>query len=280
MRIVDKARTLETKIARAFSRAAETAVGSSALEPLEVVYAVVDDVERQVQPGGRGARIFPFNSVVISVLAPSRDARMRFDAVVEGDPTLRARVAERLQSGGCETTDLCVEIVYATRATPSWKHAQFHVAYDRVAPRPPAVPVEPAPARVEITVLRGTAEQRTYTLAARRIDFGRGIEVRDDRNRLLRTNHVAFIEGLPGENQTVSRRHAHVTYDAVSREHRLRDDGSAHGSGILRDGRTIPVPAGSRGVRLRSGDEIVLGEARARIRIETPIECDITTKSR
>jgi hypothetical protein len=48
----------------------------------------------------------------------------------------------------------------------------------------------------------------------------------------------------------------------VSGEHRLHDDRSAHGTGIIRGDRTIPVPPGSRGVRLRSGDEIVIGEAR------------------
>jgi hypothetical protein len=81
-----------------------------------------------------------------------------------------------------------------------------------------------------------------------------------------------FTEGAPGENQTVSRRHAHIACDASSGDHRLYDDGSAYGSEIVRDGRTIPVPPGSRGVRVRSGDEIVLGEARVRIRIESPRE--------
>jgi hypothetical protein len=37
----------------------------------------------------------------------------------------------------------------------------------------------------------------------------------------------------------------------------------------LRDGRTIPVPPGPRGVRLESGDEITLGEARPHVEIET-----------
>ena len=99
-------------------------------------------------------------------------------------------------------------------------------------------------------------------------DFGRGIDVRDNRHRLLRTNHVVFVEGSAGVNQTVSRCHAHIAVDPSSGDHRLHDDRSAHGTGIVRGGRTVPVPPGTRGVRLRSGDEIVLGEARLRIRIE------------
>jgi predicted component of type VI protein secretion system len=34
---------------------------------------------------------------------------------------------------------------------------------------------------------------------------------------------------------------------------------------VSRRGRTIPVPPGSRGVRLHSGDEITLGEARLKV---------------
>jgi predicted component of type VI protein secretion system len=36
---------------------------------------------------------------------------------------------------------------------------------------------------------------------------------------------------------------------------------------VLRNGRTIVVAPGSRGVRLQTGDEIVLGEARLRVAI-------------
>ena len=66
-------------------------------------------------------------------------------------------------------------------------------------------------------------------------------------------------------NQSVSRRHAHITYDSQSGHYRLHDDGSAHGTSIVRNGRTVTVPGGSHGVRLRNGDEIVLGEARLKV---------------
>ena len=90
----------------------------------------------------------------------------------------------------------------------------------------------------------------------------------DHRQHLIRVNHIAFTEGDNDVNRTVSRRHAHVAYSAVSREYRLHDDGSSRGTAILRNGRTIRVPQGSRGIRLESGDEIVLGEARLRVRIK------------
>jgi pSer/pThr/pTyr-binding forkhead associated (FHA) protein len=117
-------------------------------------------------------------------------------------------------------------------------------------------------------VVRGTAERRTYSFAARRIDLGRCAEVRDTRNRLIRTNHVAFVEGSGEVNQSVSRRHAHIAYEPTSGGYRVRDDGSVHGTSVVRSGCTVAVPPGSHGVRLRMGDELVLGEARLRIRLD------------
>jgi FHA domain-containing protein len=267
--ILDKARTLEGRISRALSRAAEDASGRQVREPLEIVHGILDAVERQVQPGSRGARLFPFNQVTVSVAAPSRDARARLEAVFAAAPSLHDRIVDRLRSARCDVADLQIEVAFPGRAARHWDHPQFHVAFDRVAPVVAATPaVDATRARIEITVLRGAAERRSYAFTLSRIDFGRGIEVRDDRQRLLRTNHVAFVEGAAGVNQTISRRHAHITVDPSSGEHRLHDDRSAQGTGILRGGRTVPVPPGTRGVRLSSGDEIVLGEARVRVRID------------
>ena len=65
----------------------------------------------------------------------------------------------------------------------------------------------------------------------------------------------------------MSRRHAHIAYDPASGGYRLRDDGSVHGTSVVRNGTTVAVPPGSRGRRVRAGDEIVLGEARLRIKL-------------
>ena len=120
---------------------------------------------------------------------------------------------------------------------------------------------------LELTIVHGSAEKAAYTFTLSRIDLGRCAEVRDSRNRLIRTNHVAFADDAGDLNQSVSRRHAHIDYAAESGHYRVYDDRSAHGTGVLRNGRTITVHPGSRGVRLESGDEIVLGEARLRVRI-------------
>ena len=269
--ILGRARMLESRIARALSRAAEDASGPGTREPLEIAHAIVDVVDRQVQSGSRGTRLFPFNRVAVSVLAASRESRARLEALFAAKPSLRDRIVDRLRSAGCDATDLQVDVAYVGRAARSWDNPHFRVAFDRVATAAAApTPVDSTPTRLEVTVLRGVAERRTYSFAMSRIDLGRGAEVRDSRHRLLRTNHLVFVEGSAAVNQTVSRRHAHIAVDSCG-DHRLHDDRSEHGTGIVRGGRTIAVPTGSRGVRLRSGDEIALGEARMRIRIEDAV---------
>jgi hypothetical protein len=267
MDLLGKARRLESTIARRFDRAARDAAGAVTREPLEIVHLVVEAVEREIQPGGRGTRVFPFNSITLSVLAASREERARFEAA--GEPLLRNRIFEQLRSKSCPIDDLTLDVAYVARASANWRYPQFNLAFARVARAPRSDPGrDPASVRIDLTVVRGTAARKTYSFAAKRIDLGRCAEVRDTRNRLVRTNHVAFVEGSGEVNQSVSRRHAHIAFEPASGGYRLHDDGSVHGTSVVRDGRTVPVPPGSLGVRLRTGDELVLGEARLRIRFD------------
>ena len=284
MDLLGKARRLESTIARRFDRAASDAVGAVTREPLEIVHLVFQAVEHEIQPGGRGKRVFPFNSITLSVLASSREERARFEAVLAGGAPLRDRIVEHLRSKSCAIDDLTLDVAYVAKAPKDWRHRQFSLAFARVA-RAPAptndARRDPEFARVDLTVMRGTAERKNYSFAAKRIDLGRCTEVRDTRNRLIRTNHVAFAEGSGEVNQSVSRRHAHIAYEPTSGGYRLRDDGSVHGTSVVRNGSTLAVPAGSLGLRLRTGDELVLGEARLRIRFdrERPVPSSVSTES-
>jgi hypothetical protein len=245
MNLLRRARDLETRLAGTLDRTVGEFVRSGAREPVETVHAIVEAVQSEIQSGGRGRRVFPFNAIAVTILAPSRDA-----------------------AASCSVGDLDVSIEYDSRARKHWRTPEFHIEFDRVAKRErPAPKPADAPPRVELTVLHGTAARRTYSLPpSARIDIGRCADVRDSRHRLIRTNHVAFLEGSNGVNQSVSRRHAHISYEPAARAFRLHDDGSEHGTGVVRHGRTLPVPRGVRGVRLESGDEIVLGDARVRVK--------------
>jgi pSer/pThr/pTyr-binding forkhead associated (FHA) protein len=266
MDFLRRARDLEAKLAGTFDRTVGGLVRSGAREPLEVVHAIVEAAQEEIQASGRGRRVFPYNTIAVTVLAPSRDARARLEAVLADGPPLRDRILARLGSAACHADALELTVAYESKPRKQWRSPEFHIEFARVERPDSRDPGGDPPPRIELTVLHGTAERRTYTLPAARLDLGRCAAVRDNRHRLIRTNHVAFLERAGEVNQSVSRRHAHISYEPQSRSFRVHDDGSEHGTGIVRKGRTVAVPRGTRGVRLETGDEIVLGDARVRVR--------------
>jgi FHA domain len=272
MDVLGKARRLESAIAARLDQVAKGLVGSRTREPLEIAIAILDAVEQRIEPAGRGARVFPFNRIEVSVVAPSREARGRLEAVFGGDTPFQTRILDRLQAAKCSPADVVVEFQYVHAAGAQWRVPEFDLQFERVDP--PTVDgadVHSQPA-IEIRAVVGVTERRAYSLAAARIDIGRGAEVRDSRNRLIRTNQVVFTEGAGGVNETVSRTHAHIACEPPTGRFRLHDDGSEHGTGIIRGGKTISVLRGTRGVRLQEDDEVVLGEARVRIKFPRALQ--------
>jgi len=267
MDIFGKARKLESTIAHTLDLAAQRVVQSGASEPLEIMHAIVEEIGKQVLPAGRGKRLFPFNRIKVLVVVGSHDLRARFEAVFEAEPSLCQRIFERLRSAGCEPSGLAVQTGYVSQAQSHWINPEFHIEFARVIPAIEVIAQTPGLASIGLTIVHGSAARHSYSFALARIDLGRCAEVRDRLNRLIRTNHVAFTDAAGELNQSVSRRHAHIDYAAGSNQYRLYDDRSAHGTGVLRNGRTIAVPPGARGIRLQSGDEIVLGEARLRVEL-------------
>ena len=270
MDILSKARKVESKLARVMDRAFQQWTKSGPLEPLETLHGIVEAVEARLEPAGRGKHVFPYNKIKVSIAAGPRDVRARFAAVLEGDRQMQERIANRLREAGCDPAGLQVGVSYVARPRAEWSRPEFHVEFDRVTvAESPSAPAASA-VDLRITVTNGSADKPVYTFSIPRINIGRCAEVRDSRNRLIRTNHLAFTDGDGTANDTVSRRHAHIDYADKSADYRISDDGSAQGTSLLRNGKTIGVPSGSRGIRLQSGDEIVLGEARVRVKISKP----------
>jgi hypothetical protein len=238
--------------------------GPARRPPLEVALAVVDAVAEEAQPAGRGRQVFPFNQIRVHFAAPSPRAKAYLEAACQGPPSLRERIVERLERDGCALTALAVAISFVKEARPDWAQPEFDVGYTRTEGVETSAPA----ARLELTVTQGTTGRASYTFTSSTVAIGRGGEVRDGRQRLIRVNDVAFAEGGGEINRSVSRRHARIVPDASSGAFRVYDDGSAQGTSVVRKGRGIPVPRGTKGVRLQTGDEIVLGGARVRVRIQ------------
>jgi pSer/pThr/pTyr-binding forkhead associated (FHA) protein len=262
MDILRNLRRLESRLAKKVNETAQKMAPSNSREPLEIVHLIVETVEKHIEPAGRGRYVFPFNQISICIAADSSLTRARFEAVFESEPSVQQRIFKTLESAGCASTGLIINTIYVAQPEPHWTAPDFNLEFDRI--QQPG----PSPRSLKLTVVYGAAEQQTYVFTSSRVNLGRRLDVRDNQNRLMRTNHVAFTECAEEPNPGVSRRHAHIEAAGSPAEYRLYDDRSAHGTTIQRSGVTILVPPGPRGIRLQSGDEIGLGEARLRVEIE------------
>ena len=263
--LMGKARRLESAIAAGVEGVARRVAGGESpapRAPLELIHAIVDDVEREIQPAGRGRRVFPFTHVRVVIAASAARDKAYLEAALDGPPSITERIGERLRSAGCAARGLVVSVAFAPRAKHDWSHPEFHVDYGKGHTSPVVV----APLRLDVKVVTGVAEAASYVFTTFPVALGRGGEVRDGLQQLIRTNHVVFSDGDDAA-ATVSRRHAHIERDISSDSLRVVDDGSAQGTTVVRRGRGHVVPRGSRGLRLQSGDEIVLGRARLSVEI-------------
>jgi hypothetical protein len=257
-----KARQLEAAIA-ARVEGASRHFTAPPRQPLETVHAIVASVAGEVQAAGRGRQVFPYTQLRIWLAAASSRDRARLSAACDGPPSLEERIVERLAAAGCALGALPVKVSFVAEPKADWLDPGFHVEYARSA----AASSEPAGlGRLDLTIVHGAAERASYSFTGTAVAIGRGADVRDRAGRLIRTNHVAFVEQGGEVNQSVSRQHARIEYEAPSGAFRLQDDGASRGTHVIREGRGLAVPRG-RGLRLRSGDVLVLGEARVRVRI-------------
>lgn len=264
-RLAGMGRDLQTRVRRFF----DTPIARDAT-PLEICQAVLDDIERHVEPVGRGRCVFPYTGLRVRVIASEADAAV-IDAAFHG---FAARVAERLAELRCDAPRaLDVHLTCVVEAPASWPDGRvFDVAYGR----DPAAAVSqgPAPGRaagppaIRVTVLKGVAVEPAFSFSDSTVSIGRTADPTDGFGR-VRRNRVAFTDTVDGVTETVGRAHARLRFDHEAGVWRLFDEGSSNGTAIVRDGEVIDVPRRDpRGVRLRPGDEIQVGRALLRIDID------------
>jgi hypothetical protein len=261
-RLADISRGLQSRLRKFF----DTTLEANAT-PLEICQAVLDDVERHVQPVGRGRRVFPYTTLRVQVLHPAGDPipiESTFD-------NFEARVRERLSELRCEAPPaLEVSISCVAAAPPEWGERQlFAVAYTREAAARvvAARAVGATPPLLHVTVLSGATSEAAYTFSDPAVSIGRSSDPTDEHGR-VRRNRVAFLDTVDGITETVGRAHARVRFDSTTGDYRIYDEGSSNGTAIIRNGSAIAVPPRDpRGVRVRSGDELRIGRAALRVDI-------------
>lgn len=261
--LIARARHLESTMTAGVEGAARAFNRVPRRDPLEIVHAIVDALEHEIQPAGRGRRAFPFNQVRVQLAAASPHDQARLEVAIEGPPSLHDRIVQRFEAADCAVRPMEVSVSFVPAADPGWSRPDFHVTFSRA----PGMAAAASAMRLELSVAHGEAARSTYVFDTLPITIGRGDEVRDRHRRLIRTNHLVFTDSSSDVNESVSRQHAHIEPDAVSGGCRLFDDGSAQGTSVVRQGRGIPVLRGTRGLRLQSGDELVIGQARIKVQI-------------
>ena len=242
-------RKLDMKIERLLRGLAGRAGGAPAPEAaLEVRMGVLEALDEKVAETGCAAgESFPFNRVEIELAVRSRDHRELVEAVFADRAGLAREVSARIASAGpLPPAGLQVE-VRTVDAAAGGETCRIRLARAERAV-PPAI----------LTVTHGQAARTAYTLARERIHIGRGAEVMDAAGRLVRRNDVAFAAG----EESVSRRHARLFWDADAAAWFVVDEHSSKGTVVCRGSEVLQVRRGDpRGVRLRAGDEIRLGNA-------------------
>ena len=177
------------------------------------------------------------------------------------ESALERDIRDLLAEAGCAPPTVMIETVedpgLAATARPfriDYRTAKT-LAKSRGASRPAA----------RLTVVRGQADPAQYEIRSDRVNIGRLKEVIGDRDGLRRRNDIAFAD----TETTVSHEHAYLRYDAEAGYFRLYDSRSQRGTSVFREGRRLEAPRSStRGLQLRSGDEIHLGDARLLFEIE------------
>jgi len=250
----------ESEILKAFQHGAVDLVqlhGDEPPELAEIRLAILDRVrEKSYRSGGR--KVFPYDLVRVQ-LGGVEQARYAVFAGRFFRQYLEQEVRTALREAGCRYPDNLRVDVEAVSGLPQRNQKWLTVE----AASQEQAPVRPA----RLVIQAGEANMREMPLDKARINIGRVIDVYRAEG-LFRRNDLAF-EADTEINRSVSREHAHITYDRATREYRLFNDrwyergprSGECGVWIVRDGMSQEVHRDSRGAKLEPGDEIHFGRA-------------------
>jgi hypothetical protein len=230
-------------------------------ELIEVHRAILEEVASRVVTLPRGKLGFGHSHIRIEIFAEP-EQRASYERVFLKGAALEHQIRTSFQERGVEYPDrLKVEIELVADLPADAKGRGFDISYSNLS----ATTGSAQPREIRLTVLAGAAEQSEYRFQKQRVNIGRLPEVLDGQLRPIRRNDLALKDGAAGVNATVSRTHAHLEWDTEAARFRLFDDGSAHGTTLVREGSLIPVPTGaSKGVLLQTHDQIIVGQAHIR----------------
>jgi FHA domain-containing protein len=236
-------------------------------EPLEVRNAILKEIQEQVVRDSNGGAVFPHAQVVVELLTGALPQGASLEPLT-GD-RLQAAARQALAELDCRVpSHLSLQIRRMPQPADDWPpDSVYRLRFDDVSSRHDRSSRAVGP--LLTLTLSPESNPQAFHMLEDRIDVGSVAEVRDRDGRLVRRNTVS-ISDPHDPKRSVSRRHAHImaSPDAYGRiRYVLHDDASTYGTRVVRRGETIAVPPGTSGVRLRDGDEVYFGAARAMVSI-------------
>lgn len=225
-----------------------------AREAIELYCEALDLIAARVSVGKRSERLFPFNSITIELMAKNPERKAVLEALFDAGQIAADIRATLDEERAAPPADLAVMVHYPEDAT-----SELRVFCEKAekSAGPAAVPV------AELKPARLCTPKLEFALNRPIVNLGRENEVLDTAGHVIRRNDLYFPEVDFAESATVSRKHAHIRFDQTGGDWRIFDDGSSLGTCLFREGRRIEVPGhASRGVALKDGDEINLGQVR------------------
>lgn len=253
---------LERRIDEKLRRTLRSSSPDQTPEPIEVHRAILDEVASRIDALPRGRLGFGWSHVKVRVLLHNPERRRSYEIVFLEADSLTRDITTYFEERKVEfPSRLKIDVELVESLPPGVSDRGFDVSYSNPSGSPETLDT----IQVQLTVLVGNAGQTEYCFTKKRINLGRLAEVLDSDLRTVRRNDLPLDDDATVANSTVSRAHAHIEYDPDASRFRLFDDGSAHGTTVVRDGSVIPVPKGtSKGVPLERGDEIILGKVHIR----------------
>lgn len=231
-----------------------------AREAIELYRDALDQIAARATAGKRGGRVFPFNLITIELHAADAERKAVLETLFDSGQLGEDIRSTLEESRITPPAELTVTVRYPEESLVEMRILCEKQENEKPVPAP-VISAAPTPAR--LLTITGVSSATELSLDRPRINLGREEEVLDVSGRPIRRNELSFPETAHEANGTVSRAHAHISFDPGAGLWRIFDDGSSLGTSLFRAGRRIEVPAhGGRGVALRPGDEIYLGQVR------------------
>lgn len=233
-----------------------------AREAIELYRDALDQIAGRATVGKRGDHVFPFNVITIELMAPDSERKAILETLFEPNQLIEDIRATLKEERVTAPEDLALSVHYPENAVTELRVLCEKAVTEAPAPAAPrSFAITPA----YLITVTGASSSPGYRLDQPRVNLGREQDVPDTLGRTIRRNDLFFPEDAHEANASVSRSHAHIGFDSSSGEWRIYDDGSSIGTSVFRGGRLIEVPAhANRGMALRKGDEIYLGQVRLR----------------